>query len=88
MIQIELETCFRHKFKDERVSDARIHDKLENIVESLDQCNSIIDVRFPIRRENEKLEIVRGFRVHYGEGVQNAPCLGGKILICREIMFI
>lgn len=64
------------------MSDARIHDKLENIVESLDQCNSIIDVRFPIRRENGKLEIVRGFRVHYGEGVHNAPCLGGKILVC------
>lgn len=51
---------------------------MENIVESIDQCNSIIDVRFPVKRQTGNLEVVRGFRAHYGEAIGNSCCLGGS----------
>ncbi|KAL1491454.1 hypothetical protein ABEB36_012052 [Hypothenemus hampei] len=72
-----LKNTFRHHRKQQMASDMKIHEKLENLIDSLDQCNSIIDVRFPVQKENGKLEIVRGFRAHYGETVRKSPCLGG-----------
>ncbi|XP_050303514.1 glutamate dehydrogenase, mitochondrial-like [Anthonomus grandis grandis] len=72
-----IKNLFRQNIDEKGISDAKLHSKVENIVESLDQCNSIIDVRFPIRRENGMLKIIRGFRAHYGESVQHAPCIGG-----------
>ncbi|CAH1128682.1 unnamed protein product [Ceutorhynchus assimilis] len=72
-----LKNSYRHNVKPLGISDSKIHAKLENVIESIDQCNSIIDVRFPLRRENGNLEVIRGFRAHYGESIQNTPCLGG-----------
>lgn len=72
-----LKKNYRTTFQDRDVCDGKIHAKLENVVESLDQCNSLIDVRFPVRRENGDYEVIRGFRAHYGETVRQTPCLGG-----------
>ncbi|KAH1012784.1 hypothetical protein HUJ05_011880 [Dendroctonus ponderosae] len=72
-----LKNSYREHFQSLHVNDSNIHEKLENIVESIDQCNSILDVRFPVKRENGKLEVIRGFRAHYCEAIGNTPCLGG-----------
>nr|CAI5851353.1 unnamed protein product [Callosobruchus analis] len=61
----------------ESLTDDQIHDRLENLVQVLDQCNSIIDVRYPIKRDNGKYEIIRGFRAHYGLASGYKSCLGG-----------
>ncbi|XP_030752617.1 glutamate dehydrogenase, mitochondrial-like [Sitophilus oryzae] len=72
-----LKNDYRSRFKDEAVGDRRVHEKLENVIEVLDQCNSIIDVRFPIRKDDGTLELIRGFRAHHGENIARSPCLGG-----------
>ncbi|KAF7268816.1 hypothetical protein GWI33_018163 [Rhynchophorus ferrugineus] len=72
-----LKNNYRNRFQNRPVSDVKIHAKLKNVINILDQCNSIIDVRFPIRLENGNLCLVRGFRAHYGENIANTPCLGG-----------
>lgn len=59
------------------LSDNEIAEKIENIVQVLDQCNSVIDVRFPIRRDNGQLEVIRGFRAHHGLFTGYKGSLGG-----------
>nr|CAH7745130.1 unnamed protein product [Callosobruchus chinensis] len=71
----------KKKLKEEKIyeslNDGQIQDRIENIVHVLDQCNSIIDVRFPIKRDNGKYEVIRGFRAHYGLASGYKSCLGG-----------
>ncbi|XP_060526599.1 glutamate dehydrogenase, mitochondrial-like [Cylas formicarius] len=63
-------------YKGEKFNDTQIHERLENVVEILDQCNSIIDVRFPIRRDTGRYETVRAFRAHHGR-LASSLSLGG-----------
>lgn len=59
------------------LSDDEIVEKIQTIAQVLDQCNSVIDVRFPIRRDNGKYEVIRGFRAHHGLSSGCTGCLGG-----------
>ncbi|KAJ8918047.1 hypothetical protein NQ315_011503 [Exocentrus adspersus] len=58
-------------------SNDEIAEKVEEIITVLDQCNSIIDVRFPVKRDNGSYEMVRGFRAQHGLTVGYQSCLGG-----------
>lgn len=60
-----------------QLGNNEIAEKVENIVEILDQCNSIIDVRFPLKRDNGKYQLIRGFRAHYGLAPGYSSSLGG-----------
>ncbi|XP_018577510.1 glutamate dehydrogenase, mitochondrial-like [Anoplophora glabripennis] len=55
----------------------RATEKIEEIIKILDQCNSIIDVRFPVKRDNGLQEIIRGFRAQHGLSAGYSSCLGG-----------
>lgn len=59
------------------LSDDEIVDKVENIVQVLDQCNSVIDVRFTTKRDSGKYEVVRGFRAHHGAASGFPGNMGG-----------
>ncbi|CAH2001756.1 unnamed protein product [Acanthoscelides obtectus] len=59
------------------LNNENLHAKTENLVQVLDQCNSIIDVRYPIKRDNGEYRIIRGFRVNYGQETGYKSCLGG-----------
>ncbi|KAH0807279.1 hypothetical protein GEV33_015506 [Tenebrio molitor] len=76
------EICFprlvsRLKDRQKMLTDSEANKKVMTAVHLLDQCNSIIDVRFPIDRENGKKEIVRGFRAQHGLFSGFDTCLGG-----------
>ncbi|KAJ8933397.1 hypothetical protein NQ314_014037 [Rhamnusium bicolor] len=58
-------------------SNNKVAEKVEQIVRILDQCNSVIDVRFPFKRDDGSYEVVRGFRAHHGLTTGYASCLGG-----------
>ncbi|KAG5892820.1 hypothetical protein JTB14_033384 [Gonioctena quinquepunctata] len=60
-----------------RLSDDEAAEKVEGMVNVLDQCNSVIDVRFPMRRDDGKFEVVRGFRTQYGLASGYRSSLGG-----------
>lgn len=57
----------------------RATEKVEEIIKIMDQCNSIIDVRFPIKRDDGSHEIVRGFRAQHGLSAGYMSCLGGRL---------
>ncbi|RZC38674.1 glutamate dehydrogenase, mitochondrial-like, partial [Asbolus verrucosus] len=63
--------------KDPRLTEMEAIKNVMNVIQLLDQCNSIIDVRFPIQRENGKKEIIRGFRAQHGLYSGFDTCLGG-----------
>lgn len=60
------------------ISDNEAVEKVEEVIKILDQCNSILDVRFPVKRDNGSYEMIRGFRAHHGLSAGYTACLGGK----------
>lgn len=54
-------------------------DKLNGIIRILDQCNTLIDLRFPVKRDNGSYEVVRGYKGQYGMSTGQLPCFGGKL---------
>lgn len=67
--------------KNYAINDNEVAEKVENVVKILDQCNNILDIRFPIKRDNGKYEIIRGFSAHYGLASGYNAAMGGKLLI-------
>lgn len=66
-----------------------------NIIDSIDNCNDLIDVHLPIKLNNGTYKVIRGFRAHHGLYHLQRPCLGGfatfKICIIkfnRESIFV
>ena len=39
------------------------------------QCNSVLRVQFPLRRDNGQVEVIRGYRAQHSHHV--TPCKGG-----------
>ncbi|XP_074033596.1 glutamate dehydrogenase, mitochondrial isoform X2 [Leptinotarsa decemlineata] len=59
------------------LSNDEVAEKVEGMVGVLDQCNSVVDVRFPVRRESGKYEVVRGFRAQHGFASGYGASMGG-----------
>ncbi|CAH1118827.1 unnamed protein product [Phaedon cochleariae] len=60
-----------------KLNKDEIFSKTEGMVNILDQCNSVIDIRFPVKRDNGKYEMIRGFRANHGLASGFRACLGG-----------
>ncbi|XP_044262352.1 glutamate dehydrogenase, mitochondrial-like [Tribolium madens] len=76
------EICFpklvsQVKNHEPNLTDSQAVRKVSQVIEILDQCNSLIDVRFPIQLENGTKEMVRGFRAQHGLYSGFGTCLGG-----------
>lgn len=55
-------------------------DKVLNLIKVLEPCGTVIDVRYPIERENGDYSVVRAFRAQHGKYRVGVPCLGGVIV--------
>ena len=53
-------------------------EKIQNIIENLEPCNSLLEVNFPIKKDDGHNEIVKGFRAMHCLNLYETPCLGGK----------
>ncbi|KYB25039.1 glutamate dehydrogenase, mitochondrial [Tribolium castaneum] len=59
------------------LTDPQAVQKVHQVIKILDQCNSVLDIRFPIKLENGTKEVVRGFRAHHGLYSGFGTCMGG-----------
>ena len=47
----------------------------EGLLEQIKQCNAVYQMRFPIRRDNGKIEVIEAYRVQHSH--HKTPCKGG-----------
>lgn len=52
-------------------------EQIFNIINIIDQCSSLIDIRFPVKRNDGTLELIRGFRSTFNEVSGFYPYIGG-----------
>ena len=52
--------------REPKLSHVDAAERVETVIQILDQCNSVIDVRFPMQREDGTKRMIRGFRAQYG----------------------
>lgn len=51
--------------------------KVKGILTHMEQCDHVIEVAFPIKRDNGEYEIIKGYRAQHS--THRTPCKGGKI---------
>lgn len=52
--------------------------KVKGILTLMEQCDHIIEIAFPIKRDNGEYEIIKGYRAQHS--THRTPCKGGKLL--------
>ncbi|KAJ3621198.1 hypothetical protein MTP99_003358 [Tenebrio molitor] len=63
------------KVKGSRLTLDQRKAKVKGILTLMEQCDHILEVAFPIRRDNGEYEIVRGYRAQHS--THRTPCKGG-----------
>lgn len=51
--------------------------KVKGILTVMEDCNHVLEIAFPIKRDNGEYEIIKGYRAQHSTHRQ--PCKGGKI---------
>lgn len=51
--------------------------KVKGILTHMEQCDHVIEVAFPIKRDNGEYEIIKGYRAQHS--THRTPCKGGNI---------
>ncbi|KAL3278634.1 hypothetical protein HHI36_016174 [Cryptolaemus montrouzieri] len=59
------------------LDEQQASNKISNIIKVLDQCNSLLDIRYPLKKEDGSLELIRSFTVNHGALLGNTLSLGG-----------
>lgn len=62
--------------KGSRLTLAQRKAKVKGILTLMEQCDYIIEIAFPIRRDNGEYEIIKGYRAQHSS--HKLPCKGGK----------
>lgn len=52
--------------------------KVKGILTLMEQCDHIIEIAFPIKRDNGEYEIIKGYRAQHS--THRTPCKGGKLM--------
>lgn len=53
--------------------------KVHGILTIMEQCNHVIEIAFPIKRDGGEYEIIKGYRAQHS--THRTPCKGGKKLV-------
>lgn len=60
----------------ERTSDKEKREKVKGILRLMQPCDHIIEINFPLRRDNGVYEIITGYRAQHS--THRTPTKGGK----------
>lgn len=66
------------KVKGSRLTLQQRKQKVRGILTHMEQCDHVIEVAFPIKRDNGEYEIVKGYRAQHS--THRTPCKGGKLI--------
>lgn len=58
--------------------------KVKGILTLMEQCDHIIEIAFPIKRDNGEYEIIKGYRAQHS--THRTPCKGGKLVVANKIL--
>lgn len=53
--------------------------KVRGILTHMEHCDHIIEVAFPIKRDNGEYEVIKGYRAQHS--THRLPCKGGKLVL-------
>lgn len=68
------------KVKGSRLTFEQRKAKVRGILTHMEQCDHVLEVGFPIKRDNGDYEIIKGYRAQHS--THRTPCKGGK---CAEM---
>lgn len=55
--------------------------KVRGILTLMEQCDHVIEIAFPLRRDTGEYEIIKGYRAQHS--THRTPCKGGKLQIIK-----
>lgn len=64
------------KVKGSRLTLQQKKAKVKGILTHMEQCDHVLEVAFPIKRDNGEYEIIKGYRAQHS--THRTPCKGGK----------
>lgn len=53
--------------------------KVKGILSHLERCEAVLELNFPIKRDNGNYEIINAYRAHHT--AHKLPCKGGKLIL-------
>lgn len=66
------------KVKGSRLTLQQRKAKVKGILTHMEQCDHVIEVAFPIKRDNGEYEIIKGYRAQHS--THRTPCKGGRFI--------
>jgi glutamate dehydrogenase (NAD(P)+) len=70
-----LETKLVDDMKKSKLSDDLKRKKVQGILKIIKPCNHVLEIRFPIRRDNGELHVIEAYRAQHSQ--HRTPCKGG-----------
>lgn len=73
------------------LSEDEADEKIRNTIRLIEPVNTVVDITFPIVRENGNYSLINAYRVHHGGCLNTFPRLGGSNIInlwLNNLLFI
>lgn len=67
-----------------RMSDEDKHKKVRGLLQQIKSGNNVIEMSFPIKRDNGELELISAWRAQHSH--HRTPCKGGRRLLNNKCM--
>lgn len=73
------------KIKGSKLTIQQRKAKVKGILSHMEQCDHVLEVAFPIKRDNGEYEMIKGYRAQHS--THRTPCKGGEYL-CYHLPYL